>query len=147
MYLGSLAALSQAKDKTNKQLSKKYEELEVGYEFPNVSYELDPSIVSKYEEAVEARSPLTNVVPPMAIAAYAMKAASQFVDMPPGSIHTSQEIEFLKPVTVGSHIYCQSRVIQKLSRANLNMLVIELATFDQDKEPVLSGKTTLILAS
>ncbi len=123
----------------------RYEELKVGYELPPVNYELTPSIISKYEEAVEAHSPVASFAPPFAIAAYTMKAVSQSINMPPGSVHASQELEFFKPVTVGSRICCQSRVVQKLSRTKLSMLVIELTTFDQDEELVLSGKTTLIL--
>jgi len=133
------------KNKGSNLVTKTYENLEVGYEFPTASYELTPSAISKYEAATEAHSPFANLVPPMAVAAYAIKAASQFIDMPPGSIHTSQEITFLKPVPIGSRIHCHSRLIQKLSRASLNMLVVELTTFDQDKEQVLSGKTTLVL--
>ena len=125
----------------------KYEELKVDYEFPAVSYELTPAIVSKYEEAVEAHSPVANFVPPLAIGAYTMKAISQSFALPPGSIHASQEFEFFKPLKVGSRINCQARIIQKISRAKLNMLVIGLDAFDQGKEKVLSGKATMILAN
>ena len=125
----------------------KYEELGVSYEFPAVSYELTPSIISKYEEAVEAHSPVANFVPPLAIAAYTMKAMSQSFALPPGSVHASQEFEFFKPVIVGSCINCQARIVQKTSRAKLNMVVIGLDAFDQGKEKVLSGKTTVILTN
>lgn len=123
----------------------KCEGLEVGYEFPPVSYKLTPSIVSKYEEAVENLPVFANLVPPMAIAAYTMKALSQFLDVPPGSIHVSQEVEFFKPVAVGSSIYCRSRILQRSNRNKLNMLVIGLTSLDQNNELVLSGKMTFIL--
>ena len=123
------------------------ENLEVGFEFPPVSYELTPSNIAKYEEAVETSSPVVNFVPPLAIAAYAMKAISQTVPLPPGSVHTSQELEFFKPVAVGEHISCQARIIQKISRANLNMVMIEINTVDKNNEKILSGKATLTLAN
>ena len=131
--------------KIDNRLPKKYEELEVGYEFPPVGYKLTPAIVSKFEEAVETRSSATNLVPPLAIVAYTIKVASQLIDIPPGSIHASQEVEFFKPVTIGSCVNCHTKVIEKISRANLNILVIGLGAFDQDGELVLSARTTLIL--
>lgn len=121
--------------------------LEVGYEFPSISYELTPSLVSKYEQAVEAQSSISNFVLPSAIAAFTMKAMSQAFDLPAGSVHVSQEFEFFKPIAVGSYIDCQARIIQKTTRGKVNMMIIELNTFDQNKERVLLGKTTLILNS
>lgn len=115
-------------------------DLEVGYEFPIVSYVLTQSTIAKYREAVEARSATANFIPPLAIAAYAMRAMSQSFPLPPGAIHAAQELEFVKPVTVGSHINCQSRVLQKISRAGLNMVVIELSTFDQVKQRFFLGE-------
>lgn len=123
------------------------ENLEVGFEFPPVSYELTSSNIAEYEEAVETSSPIENFIPPLAIAAYAMKAISQTVPLPPGSVHTSQELEFFKPVAVGENISCQARIIQKISRANLNMVMIEINTVDQNNEKILSGKTTLTLSN
>ena len=121
--------------------------LEQGHEFPAISYELTPSTIAAYEEAVEAHSPIANLVPPSAIAAYTIKAISQSLPLPPGSVHTLQELEFFKSVAIGSHIKCQARIAQKISRANLNIIVIEVNTFDQNKEMILSGKTTLTLAN
>ena len=119
--------------------------LELGHEFPSFSYELTPANVANYEKAVGIHSPATNLVLPSAIAAYAMKAMSQSVPLPPGSIHTSQELQFFKSVAVGSHINCQTRIVQRTRRINLNIIVIEINAFDQNQERVLSGKTTIIL--
>ena len=124
-----------------------YKELEVGHEFTSIGYEMTSSIVSKYEKAVEAYSPVANIVPPLAIAAYTMQAMSLSFPLPLGSVHASQELEFFKPVTVGSHIDCHAQIIQKTNRAKLTVMVIGLDTFDQDKEKVLSGKATVILTN
>ena len=121
-----------------------YEELKSGYKFPTVSYSLMPSVVSKYKEAVEAQPAEESFVPPLAIISHAFNSMFESISLPPGSIHAAQEAEFLKPVTIGSRIDCQAQVIQKVSRAKLNMLVIEFNAFDSDKQLVLSGKTTLI---
>ena len=127
----------------------KSEQLDVGYEFPASSYELEPLVVAKYLEAVgrlsEQNSPAPEFVPPMAIAAYTMNAVAKSFALPPGSIHASQELELLKLVPVGTTIDCRGRVAQKVNRGKLNLLVIELEARNQDRERVLSGRATLVV--
>ena len=120
-----------------------YEELVPGYEFPPASYELSPSLISKYLKAVEGSG--DEFVPPLAIAAYAMTAVSGSLSLPPGTIHASQELEFFKLVPVGAVVNCQAKVARKLARAKVHMLVLELDVFDQNKEGVQAGKATIVL--
>ena len=123
-----------------------FEQLEEGYEFPSATYELTPETIASYLEAVGDITFLqTGSVPPMAIAAYAMSALSQVLSMPPGSIHTAQEMEFLKSVPLGTTVSCNARVVQKQARARFRLLVVEINISDQDEEVVLREKTTLIL--
>ena len=124
----------------------KFEQLEEGYEFPSTTYTLNPEAVSKYREAVgETPPPETASVSPMAIAAYGMTALSQALSLPPGAIHTAQEMEFIKLVPLGTTITCRARVVQKQARARFRMLAVEINICDQNNEPVLVEKTTLIL--
>jgi len=124
-----------------------FEELAVGYEFPATNYELSQSIIARYLEAVGGQQYFltSGVVPPLAIAAYAMTALSQSFSVPPGSIHASQEFEFFKLVPIGTVIDCHTKVIRKLARTMMRMLVLELNIFDENKERVQSGKATLVL--
>ena len=92
-------------------LMTKHEDLEVGREFPFVSYELTPSVIDKYKEAVDDCSQVSTFVPPLAIAAYTIRAMSASLSLPPGSVHALQELEFFKPVTIGSCVDCHARVI------------------------------------
>ncbi|MAF84895.1 MAG: hypothetical protein CL875_00155 [Dehalococcoidales bacterium] len=135
--------------KTSGKSPIKIEQLDVGYEFPPSSYELEPLVIAKYLEAVgrpsEQNSPAPEFVPPMAIAAYTMNAVAESFALPPGSIHASQELEFLKLVPVGTTIDCHGRVAQKVNRGQLHLLVIELEALNQDRERVLSGQATLVV--
>ena len=138
-------------NKSNDRLPIKIEQLVAGYEFPPSVYELKPSVVAKYLEAVSRtsgqNSPAPEFVPPMAIAAYTMLVMSQSLSLPPGSIHASQELEFLKLVPVGTTINCRGRVAQKLNRGKLHLLVIELDALNQEQEKVLSGQATIVVPS
>jgi len=122
-----------------------FEELAVGYEFPATNYELSKSLIAKYLEAVGGQQYFltSGVVPPLAIAAYAMTALSQSFSVPPGSIHASQEFEFLKLVPIGSTVSCGGKIVQKVQRGRLYLVVLEINALNQDKEKVLSGKATV----
>jgi len=112
---------------------------------------LKPSVVAKYLEAVGRPSgqdsPTLEFVPPMAIAAYTMLVMSQSLSLPPGSIHASQELEFLKLVPIGTTIDCRGRVAQKVNRGKLHLLVIELDAVSQEQEKVLTGQATIVVPS
>lgn len=133
-----------------------YEHLEVGYEFPPVTYDLTPEAISRYLEAVDEPSSLyyqphgaeasTGLVPPTAIVAYAIAALSRHLWLPPGSIHVTQETESLKPLSVGNRITCRAKVSRKQDRGNLHLLTIDLSVFDQNQALALSGKTGFIVS-
>ena len=136
-------------DKDTNHSSVSLKQVPVGYEFPPSRYELDGLVVSKYVEAVgEQHDFLTmGIVPPLAIAACAMTATSQSFVVPPGSIHASQEFEFLKLVPIGTTISCSGKVANKLERGRLNLITLEIEALDQDQEKVLTGKATIAVPS
>ncbi len=136
-------------NKSKDSLPITFEQLVAGYEFLPSRYELKLSVIAKYLEAVgkpsKPDSPALEFVPPMAIAAYTMTAVLQSLSLPPGAIHTAQELEFLKLVPVGATINCRGWVAQKLSRGKLHLLVIKLNALNQDQEEVLSGQATIVV--
>jgi acyl dehydratase len=130
---------------TDKSIS--YEELISGYKFPPASYDLSVSLVSKYLEAVDGAG--NGFVPPLAITALAIATMAGAIPLPPGTIaiHASQELEFFKLVPIGTTIECRIGVAQKIARGKMSMLILELEVFDQGKEKVQSGKTTIALST
>lgn len=125
-----------------------YSQLEVGYQFPPSSYKPDASIVSTYLKAVEDTSRLyqdTKLVPPTAVAAYAMAALSRSICLPPGAIHVSQELEFIDAVSVNDSLISYARVSRKQSRGKFHLLAIDLNVFNQNQKAVLAGKASFIL--
>lgn len=133
------------------------DQLNTGYEFLPVSYNLDAEIISKYLEAVDESGglyrqsdnpqALTGLVPPMAIATYAMTMLLQNLSLPPGTIHVTQEIEFLKAVKIGTRITCHAKVSRDWKRGKFHLLTIDLSVLGQEKEQLLSGKVGFILPS
>ena len=133
------------KNKESDSPAVSFEQLPIGFEFPPSRYELSALVISKYLEAVGEEQDFlqSGIVPPLAIAACAIAALSQSFAVPPGSIHASQEFEFLKLVPVGASISCGGRIAQKLERGRLDLIVIEVNALNQDQEKVLGGKATI----
>ena len=125
-----------------------FEELEVGHEFPPVSYLLEKEMVENFLGAVEEDNSLyrdSELVPPMALAARAMAALAECVSPPPGSIHISQEAEFLATVNSGETNTCIARIVRKQERGKLRILVVGLDVFNQNKEKIATAKTNFML--
>ncbi len=122
-----------------------YEELTPGYKFPPATYELSASFVSKYLKAVDGAG--VGFVPPLAITACAIATMTKSVPLPLGTIaiHASQDLEFFKPVPIGTTIECHIGVAQKIARGKMSMLILEFEVFDKGKEEVQSGRATIAL--
>ena len=125
-----------------------FRQVRAGYEFPPASYQLSAPMVATYLKAVEETSQLyqdTRLVPPTAVAAYAMATLSGHISLPPGTIHVSQELEFIGTVSVGDTITCRARVGRKQARGRLHLMTIYLSVVNQNQETVLAGKTSFVL--
>ena len=124
-----------------------FSQLELGHQFPQASYILETPMIEAYLEATEDTYPAyrqEELVPPTAVAAYAMAALAEDIELPPGTIHISQEIESLKPACVNDTITSHARVSGKRSRGKLDLLTIDIEVTNQNGEPVLAGKTTFL---
>lgn len=131
-----------------KQTKIEFHQLEEGYKFPPTTYKLDSAMVSTYLKAVEETSSLyqtTGLIPPMAIAAYAMAALSTSISLPPGTIHVSQELEFIDTVSVGDSIVCKAKVTRKQDRSGFHLMTLGLEVFNLDQKRVLAGRTSFVL--
>ncbi|MFC2006591.1 MaoC family dehydratase N-terminal domain-containing protein [Chloroflexota bacterium] len=125
-----------------------YSQLQSGDEFPVVSYKVDPLIVANYLKAVEETSDLyynRGQVPPTAIAAYAMKTLSESFAVPPGTVHISQQLEFMGALKMGETIICQAKVSRKQERGGFRFLTVDLSVFDQNRKRVMVGRTSFVL--
>jgi acyl dehydratase len=125
-----------------------YYQLTAGFEFPSQSYVLDEQAVSLYLDATQEGNDLFrsgHLVPPMAVTAFAMSALSQSISMPSGTIHVSQELDFLKLVRVNDTITCLSRVSRKVERGGLRLMNTDITVVNQDGETVLTGKVGFVL--
>ena len=125
-----------------------YNQLDVGYEFPEANFSLDPSAVSAYLASTEDSIPIyagTGKVPPTAIAAWALASLLEYIDLPAGTIHLTQEVRSLKTVSEGTEVTCKAKVSRKQERGKLKLLNIDIDVVDPNQETLLSSKSSFNL--
>jgi len=124
-----------------------------GHEIPVAGFRLDADDTRRYLEAVEDRTGAYGegpdgpaMVPPLAVAALALRAILAQVALPAGALHTGQEVDFRRPVPVGSLLRPRARVAQ---RSEMRGAVISVVEFDVAEEgspdPAVVGRATVMM--
>ena len=133
-------------------MNKAIEALEKGEQFSAVSFVLDDVAVASYVEAVEdealprlAQAEGKAWVPPMAVAALALRSLMEETVLPAGAIHASQEFEFLRPVEVSERIACRARLGHRSQRGGWWVLAVEIEGADESGQAVLAGRLTVMV--
>jgi acyl dehydratase len=133
-------------------VSRAIETLEKGHEFSVASFVLDEEVVARYLEAVEdealprlAEAERKAWVPPMAVAALALRSLMEEMALPVGSIHASQELEFVRTVDAGERITCRARLSHRSQRGGWWVLAVEMEGADESGRPVLAGRSTVMV--
>ncbi len=127
-----------------------FSRLETGYQFPSTSYTLTPDLIESYITATGDIYPAYDqkkLVPPTAVAAYALAALANEMEVPPGTIHTSQEIESIDLVYVNDTITSLASVSSIKSRKNMVIMAIDINVTNQNGVTVIQGKTTFLSSS
>ena len=130
-------------------MAEAYSQLEAGYEFPPGNYKLDAYRVSLFLKAVDDTSHLyqdNRLVPPMAVAALAMATLSKTISLPPGAIHVSQELSFVKAVSLDDSLTSYARLSRTQKRGKLHLITVDLNVRNQNQQTVLTSRTSFILS-
>ncbi len=125
-----------------------YNDITTGYEFEPAEIRLSSESVLKYLDAVEGDRHIyeeNNIVPPMAVAALAMTAMAKGLSMPPGAVHVSQDLQFLRPVGFNENVTSYAKVNRRVQRGKINMMTIGINVFNKNNELVITGETSFIL--
>jgi len=128
------------------------EALEKGHQFSATSFVLDEEAVACYVEAVEdealprlAQAEGKAWVPPMAVAALTLRSLIEEMTLPAGSIHASQELEFVRAVEAGERITCRAWLSHRSQRGGWWVLAVEMEGADESGQAVLAGRLTVMV--
>jgi len=126
---------------------KYYSDIVTGFEFAPSVFQIDAETVSKYLRATEDDNPIHSlkIVPPMAVAAFAIREMANRFVLPEGTVHVSQQLEFIKAAAIGETLTSLAKVTRKVQRGKFNMLNISFNVVNHRKEPVLTGEAGFIL--
>ena len=122
--------------------------LPVGYEFATVRFQIQSREVDLYLQAVGESDPLfrqQGVVPPTALAAYALGGILREINLPPGAIHAAQEMSFSGAVSPDDTIVFRARLTQNSVWGGWRFLAIDFSGVNEDKEQVIQGRSTVII--
>jgi len=122
-------------------------DLPQGHEFPKTSFTLSSAGLAAYLDAVADTNALyreRGVAPPLAVAARAIRSLLNATELPPGTLHTGQEIESHRACPVDVPLAFSGRVAQRSLRAGLVISVIEFSIATEDGEALLTGRTTVM---
>ena len=127
-----------------------YSKLETGQQLSGQSLTLDAKAVGDYVTAVsDSSNPTagdgTPLVPPMAIAALALSAVINALQIPGGTIHASQELGFGASVPVGETLECTATLTQNTVRRGWRFLVVNMEATSETGNAVMEGKSTIML--
>lgn len=127
-----------------------YSTLQPGQRLSHELLTLDADSIAAYVDAVSDSSRPASadgapLAPPMAIAALALSAVINALQIPGGTIHAGQELDFRKAMPVGATLTCTATLAQNSMRRGWRFLVVNLAAADAEGNAVMSGKSTIML--
>ena len=127
-----------------------YDKLTTGQLISDRVVSLDADRVALYVEAVDHEGFLLaddggRLVPGMAVAAFALSGAINDLNIPGGTVHLSQEIQFQSAVEEGTRLDCKAFVSKNSVRNNWRILVIDVRAMTVEGTSIMKAKSTIML--
>ncbi len=124
-----------------------YSQLTAGQVVSDQTYHLDAGMVSDYVEAVGDRShdQRGDQAPPTAVAALSLRGVVNDLQIPGGTLHAGQEMEFRRGVRVGESLACKATLVQNSVRGEWRFIVVQLEVMDNADREVMGGKSTIMV--
>ena len=85
------------------------------------------------------------LVPPLGLAARALGSLLEKLELPPGAIHSLQEIESIKPVPFGEEITGTAIVGPTKRRGGMEFITVGLTIKNREGCPTLGSKSTVLV--
>ena len=105
--------------------------------------------VSQYLNAVGDQQPAYfehRMAPPLALAAWALGALLEKLELPPGAVHSGQELKTHRGVKFGEDIAVSAYLSKPRYRGNMKFLTAGYTLSDSKGRQVQEGKSTVLIA-
>ena len=84
------------------------------------------------------------LAPPLALSAYALGALLDKLNLPPGTIHSTQEMAVVAPVAIGQEISGRAVLERPRRRGGWQFITVTYTLHDGSGATVQTGKTTVL---
>jgi len=104
--------------------------------------------VRQYLNAVGDEQPAyfdLSMAPPLALSAWSLGALLDQLALPPGAIHSLQELETFRGVKFDEEIHASAQVTKPRQRGNMKFLSVGYTLTDRGGEQVQCGKSTVLV--
>ncbi len=120
-----------------------------GHQFSPPPFGLPRKFLDDYVSATRDTSTVydeAGLAPPLAVATRALGVLLNEVELPPGSLHTGQEIEMRTGIPTAAKLTLSGRIAQRSERGGLIIAVLQFdVTANDGTEPALTGRTTVVM--
>lgn len=84
------------------------------------------------------------LAPPLALSAYALGALLDKLNLPPGTIHSTQEMAVIAPVAIGQEVSGRAGLERPRRRGGWQFITVTYTLHDGSGATVQTGKTTVL---
>ena len=81
----------------------------------------------------------------MKLPAFLTKVLISPLEIPGGTLHAGQEIEFTRAISIGENLRCSATLLQNSVRGDWRFVVVQLQVEDSGGSRVMNGKSTIML--
>lgn len=125
-------------------------ELPKGHQFATTTFDLTAAAVSAYLDAVQDGNDVyaaRGLAPPLAVAARALGALLEVMELPAGALHTGQEVAAHAGIPISATLTLAGRIAQRSERAGMVIAVIEFeVSVAGSGAAAVTGRTTVMFA-
>ena len=122
------------------------------------AWEVTEESVREYTRAVGDSLPLyfdCQMAPPLAISAWTLGRLLNHLDLPPGAIHSLQEMKTLRAVRFGEKVRARVKMSKPRRRGGMEFITAEFSIGPESQgaggsgppEPAITGKTTVLVTN
>jgi 3-hydroxybutyryl-CoA dehydratase len=104
--------------------------------------------VRQYLSAVGDQQPAyfdLALAPPLALSAWSLGSLLKQLALPPGAIHSLQDMETFRGVSFGEELHATAQVAKLRQRGNMKFISVVYALTDRSGQQVHGGKTTVLV--
>jgi hypothetical protein len=121
-------------------------DLPVGHTFPPITFTVDAEKSRAYRAATGDSLTVydeQNAVPPLAVAALALGALMEVIDLPDGTLHGNETLQAHAAVPVGATLTCAPTVTRNSTRAGAVFTTFEFVV-SHNGAPVITSRAAVL---